>query len=59
VSFGSALVRAIALARRLRSVWKDQPMVGILLPPSVVWGAGEFCRAFAGKGAGQSQLHRV
>ncbi|HTC94770.1 MAG TPA: acyl-[ACP]--phospholipid O-acyltransferase [Terriglobales bacterium] len=35
VSFGSALTRTIFLARRLRHVWKDQKMVGILLPPSV------------------------
>jgi acyl-[acyl-carrier-protein]-phospholipid O-acyltransferase / long-chain-fatty-acid--[acyl-carrier-protein] ligase len=35
LNFGSALTRTIFLARRLRSVWKDQEMVGILLPPSV------------------------
>ncbi len=35
LNFGSALTRAVALGRRLRTVWKDQPMVGILLPPSV------------------------
>jgi acyl-[acyl-carrier-protein]-phospholipid O-acyltransferase/long-chain-fatty-acid--[acyl-carrier-protein] ligase len=35
LSFGGALTRTIFLARRLRSVWRDQPMVGILLPPSV------------------------
>ena len=35
VSFGSALTRTIFLARRLRHVWRDQKMVGILLPPSV------------------------
>jgi len=33
--FGSALTRTIFLARRLREVWKDQEMVGILLPPSI------------------------
>ena len=33
--FGSALIRSILLARRLRPVWADQKMVGILLPPSV------------------------
>jgi acyl-[acyl-carrier-protein]-phospholipid O-acyltransferase / long-chain-fatty-acid--[acyl-carrier-protein] ligase len=31
----TALTRAIFLARRLRSDWRDQKMVGILLPPSV------------------------
>jgi acyl-[acyl-carrier-protein]-phospholipid O-acyltransferase/long-chain-fatty-acid--[acyl-carrier-protein] ligase len=33
--FGSALMRAIFLARRLRPVWAGQKMVGVLLPPSV------------------------
>jgi acyl-[acyl-carrier-protein]-phospholipid O-acyltransferase/long-chain-fatty-acid--[acyl-carrier-protein] ligase len=35
VTFGSALVRAIFLARRLRKIWAGQKMVGLLLPPSV------------------------
>lgn len=35
VSFGGALTRTVFLARRLRPVWRDQQMVGILLPPSV------------------------
>ncbi len=35
VSFGAALVRTVLLARRLRSLWADQEMVGLLLPPSV------------------------
>ena len=35
VSFGKALTGTVFLARRLRSVWQDQKMVGILLPPSV------------------------
>jgi acyl-[acyl-carrier-protein]-phospholipid O-acyltransferase / long-chain-fatty-acid--[acyl-carrier-protein] ligase len=35
LTFGGALARSVFLARRLRSVWRDQPMVGILLPPSV------------------------
>jgi acyl-[acyl-carrier-protein]-phospholipid O-acyltransferase / long-chain-fatty-acid--[acyl-carrier-protein] ligase len=35
LSFGGALTRTLFLARRLRSVWRDQEMVGILLPPSV------------------------
>jgi acyl-[acyl-carrier-protein]-phospholipid O-acyltransferase / long-chain-fatty-acid--[acyl-carrier-protein] ligase len=33
--FGSALVKAIFVARRLKPMWKDQEMLGILLPPSV------------------------
>ena len=35
LAFGGALTRTVFLARRLRSVWLDQKMVGILLPPSV------------------------
>ncbi|HET9409881.1 MAG TPA: AMP-binding protein [Candidatus Sulfotelmatobacter sp.] len=35
LSFGGALTRTVFLARRLRAVWRDQKMVGILLPPSV------------------------
>ena len=35
LAFGGALTRTIFLARRLRPVWGNQEMVGILLPPSV------------------------
>jgi acyl-[acyl-carrier-protein]-phospholipid O-acyltransferase/long-chain-fatty-acid--[acyl-carrier-protein] ligase len=35
VSFGSALVRTVFLARRLKKIWSGQRMVGLLLPPSV------------------------
>ena len=35
VTFGDALTRTVFLARRLRPLWKDQKMVGILLPPSI------------------------
>jgi acyl-[acyl-carrier-protein]-phospholipid O-acyltransferase/long-chain-fatty-acid--[acyl-carrier-protein] ligase len=35
MTFGSALVRAVFLARRLRKIWAGQKMVGLLLPPSV------------------------
>ena len=34
-AFGGALTRTVFLARRLGPVWRDQKMVGILLPPSV------------------------
>jgi acyl-[acyl-carrier-protein]-phospholipid O-acyltransferase / long-chain-fatty-acid--[acyl-carrier-protein] ligase len=33
--FHSALARTVFLARRLRAVWRDQQMVGILLPPCI------------------------
>jgi len=35
VNFISVLMKTIFIARRLRKPWKDQKMVGILLPPSV------------------------
>ena len=35
VSFSGVLVRSIFLARRLRKIWSEQKMVGLLLPPSV------------------------
>jgi acyl-[acyl-carrier-protein]-phospholipid O-acyltransferase/long-chain-fatty-acid--[acyl-carrier-protein] ligase len=35
VTFITALMRTIYLARRLRKVWAGQEMVGLLLPPSV------------------------
>jgi acyl-[acyl-carrier-protein]-phospholipid O-acyltransferase/long-chain-fatty-acid--[acyl-carrier-protein] ligase len=35
LSFGGALTHTVFLARRLQPVWRDQKMVGILLPPSV------------------------
>jgi acyl-[acyl-carrier-protein]-phospholipid O-acyltransferase/long-chain-fatty-acid--[acyl-carrier-protein] ligase len=34
LTFGSALVKSIFVARRMKPLWKDQEMVGILLPPS-------------------------
>jgi acyl-[acyl-carrier-protein]-phospholipid O-acyltransferase/long-chain-fatty-acid--[acyl-carrier-protein] ligase len=33
--FGSALVQTIFVARRMKPLWKNQEMAGILLPPSV------------------------
>jgi acyl-[acyl-carrier-protein]-phospholipid O-acyltransferase/long-chain-fatty-acid--[acyl-carrier-protein] ligase len=33
--FGGLLVKSMYVARRLKGAWKDQEMVGILLPPSV------------------------
>ncbi|MGO9480015.1 MAG: acyl-[ACP]--phospholipid O-acyltransferase [Limisphaerales bacterium] len=35
VTFGSALVKTVFLARRLEKIWAGQKMVGIFLPPSV------------------------
>ncbi|HZI33511.1 MAG TPA: 1-acyl-sn-glycerol-3-phosphate acyltransferase, partial [Candidatus Binatia bacterium] len=35
VNFGTALVKTVFLARRLKKIWSGQRMVGIYLPPSV------------------------
>ncbi|HYA64719.1 MAG TPA: acyl-[ACP]--phospholipid O-acyltransferase [Candidatus Sulfotelmatobacter sp.] len=35
LTFGDSLVKTVFLARRLRPLWRDQKMVGILLPPSI------------------------
>ncbi len=35
MTFGESFIKAVFLARRLRPLWRDQKMVGILLPPSI------------------------
>ncbi len=35
LTLGGLLTKSVYVARRLRAHWQDQPMVGILLPPSV------------------------
>ena len=47
--FGLALTRTIFLARRLRSVWEGQEMVGILLPPSIAGALVNFAALLMGK----------
>jgi len=49
LSFGSALTRAIFLARRLNRMWGDQKMIGVLLPPSVVGALVNYAVLLAGK----------
>jgi acyl-[acyl-carrier-protein]-phospholipid O-acyltransferase/long-chain-fatty-acid--[acyl-carrier-protein] ligase len=49
VSFGSALVRTVFLARRLKQVWAGQKMVGLLLPPSVPGALVNFAAMLMGK----------
>jgi acyl-[acyl-carrier-protein]-phospholipid O-acyltransferase/long-chain-fatty-acid--[acyl-carrier-protein] ligase len=49
VSFGSALMRTIFLARRLRKIWAGQKMVGLLLPPSVPGALVNFAAMMLGK----------
>jgi acyl-[acyl-carrier-protein]-phospholipid O-acyltransferase/long-chain-fatty-acid--[acyl-carrier-protein] ligase len=47
--WGGVLNRAIFLALRLRSPWRDQKMVGILLPPSVAGALVNFAALLTGK----------
>ncbi|MGC1661305.1 MAG: acyl-[ACP]--phospholipid O-acyltransferase [Candidatus Acidiferrales bacterium] len=49
VTWGSALLASILLARRLRKVWEGQEMVGILLPPSVPGALVNFAATLSGK----------
>lgn len=49
MKWGGALLSAIFLARRLRTVWAGQEMVGILLPPSVPGALVNFAAMLAGK----------
>jgi acyl-[acyl-carrier-protein]-phospholipid O-acyltransferase / long-chain-fatty-acid--[acyl-carrier-protein] ligase len=49
VNFGTLLTRTIFLARRLRPLWKDQQMVGVLVPPSVAGAAVNYAASFMGK----------
>ena len=49
LSFGGALMKVIFLARRLRSDWAGQEMVGILLPPSVAGALVNFAALLMGK----------
>ncbi|HSH17427.1 MAG TPA: MFS transporter, partial [Verrucomicrobiae bacterium] len=48
-SFGSALVKTVFLARRLKKVWAGQKMVGLLLPPSVPGALVNFAAMLLGK----------
>jgi acyl-[acyl-carrier-protein]-phospholipid O-acyltransferase/long-chain-fatty-acid--[acyl-carrier-protein] ligase len=49
MKWSGALLSAIFLARRLRSVWKGQEMIGIMLPPSVPGALVNFAAMLAGK----------
>jgi acyl-[acyl-carrier-protein]-phospholipid O-acyltransferase / long-chain-fatty-acid--[acyl-carrier-protein] ligase len=49
MKWGSALLGAIFLARRLRAAWAGQEMVGILLPPSVPGALVNFAATLSGK----------
>ena len=49
LSFGGALLKVVFLARRLRSHWAGQEMVGILLPPSVAGALVNWAALLLGK----------
>jgi acyl-[acyl-carrier-protein]-phospholipid O-acyltransferase/long-chain-fatty-acid--[acyl-carrier-protein] ligase len=49
VRFGSALMKAVFLARRLKPVWAGQEKVGLLLPPSVPGALVNFAAMLLGK----------
>jgi acyl-[acyl-carrier-protein]-phospholipid O-acyltransferase/long-chain-fatty-acid--[acyl-carrier-protein] ligase len=49
VSFGSALMRTVFLARRLKGVWAGESRVGLLLPPSVPGALVNFAALLMGK----------
>jgi acyl-[acyl-carrier-protein]-phospholipid O-acyltransferase / long-chain-fatty-acid--[acyl-carrier-protein] ligase len=49
MKWGGALLASILLARRLRSVWAGQEMVGILLPPSIPGALVNFAAMLSGK----------
>jgi acyl-[acyl-carrier-protein]-phospholipid O-acyltransferase / long-chain-fatty-acid--[acyl-carrier-protein] ligase len=49
MKWGTALLGAILLARRLRATWAGQEMVGILLPPSVPGALVNFAATLSGK----------
>ena len=49
VSFASMLIKLIFVTRRMRSHWKDQKMVGILMPPSAGGALVNFAAVLLGK----------
>ena len=49
VNWGTALVKSIVLARKLRLVWRGQKMVGVLMPPSVAGAVVNFAAVLMGK----------
>jgi acyl-[acyl-carrier-protein]-phospholipid O-acyltransferase/long-chain-fatty-acid--[acyl-carrier-protein] ligase len=49
VNFGTALVKTIFLARRLKKIWRRQEMVGLFLPPSVPGALVNYAAFLCGK----------
>src|SRR2546421_559392 len=48
-NFGSALIRTVFLARRLKPIWTGQKMVGLFLPPCVPGALANFAALLMGK----------
>ena len=49
IKYGSALTRTVFLARRLHQFWRDEEMVGILLPPCIPGALANFAALLLGK----------
>jgi acyl-[acyl-carrier-protein]-phospholipid O-acyltransferase/long-chain-fatty-acid--[acyl-carrier-protein] ligase len=49
VDFGTALVKTVFLARRLKTVWRGQDMVGLWLPPTVPGALVNYAALLCGK----------
>ena len=49
VNYGTALVKTVFLARRLKQVWRGQEMVGLFLPPSVPGALVNYAAFLCGK----------
>src|SRR5215475_4668685 len=49
LSYFSALIKTVFLARRLRKYWKGQPMVGLFLPPSIPGALANYAAMLMGK----------
>ncbi|HSM85888.1 MAG TPA: AMP-binding protein [Candidatus Limnocylindrales bacterium] len=49
ISFAGMLLKLLFVSRRLRPLWRDQEMVGILLPPSAGGGLVNFAATLLGK----------
>jgi len=49
MNYFSALTKSVFLARRLRKHWKDQPMVGLFLPPSIPGALANYAAMLMGK----------
>jgi len=49
LTFGDSLIKTVFLARRLGPLWRDQKMVGVLLPPSIPGALVNWAALLSGK----------